>query len=170
MLLSLIWAMTRNRVIGREQTLPWRLPKDMQFFQRTTTGHPVIMGRRTFESMKAPLPGRTNIVVTGQQGYERTGIEVAGDLDHALALAAHQCRVDGTEEAFVIGGARLYAEALPRAGRLYVTEIETELVGDTFFPPFSREHWQLLRQESHEADALNDYPFTISVLQRVQSP
>jgi dihydrofolate reductase len=131
---ALIWAMARNRVIGRDNRLPWRLPRDMQFFVATTMGKPVIMGRRTFESMKAPLAGRTNIVVTSDTGYRREGVLVAHSLEAALDLAQAQCRADDVEEAMVIGGAEIYRVALPLATRLYVTLIDADVEGDTFFP------------------------------------
>ena len=97
--ISLIWAMSKNGVIGRDQRLPWRLPKEMQFFVRTTMGKPVIMGRKTFESMKAPLAGRTNIVITRDPSYAREGVKVAADLDAALAIAQAQCALDGRDKA-----------------------------------------------------------------------
>jgi len=158
--------MTRNRVIGRGNGLPWRLPKDMQFFMKTTMGHPVIMGRRTFETMKAPLPGRTNIVVTRDRNYRRDGVRVAGDFETALTLAQEQCRADGNDEVFVAGGAEIYRLALGVATRLYVTQIEAELEGDTFFPDFDWGAWRKVRSEQFPADPSHAYGFTISVFER----
>lgn len=158
--------MTRNRVIGRGNGLPWRLPKDMQFFMKTTMGHPVIMGRKTFESMKAPLAGRTNIVVTRDPDYRRAGVLVAGDLPSALELAQTQARRDGCDEVFVAGGAEIYALALEVATRLYVTEIEVELAGDTFFPELDWSGWRQVSRDRFPADASHAYPFTISVFER----
>lgn len=158
--------MSRNRVIGRDNGLPWRLPKDMQFFMTSTMGHPVIMGRRTFESMKAPLPGRTNIVVTRNADYGREGIRVAADLAAAMAMAREQCRTDGVDEFFVVGGAEIYRAALTLATRLYVTEVDAELEGDTFFPEFDWRAWRRLRCEHFPADASHNYPFSISVFER----
>jgi dihydrofolate reductase len=163
---SLIWAMTRNRVIGQGNGLPWRLPKDMQFFMKTTMGHPVIMGRKTFETMKAPLPGRTNVVVTRDSNYHREGVLAAGDLRSALDLAEAQARQDGLDEVFVAGGAEIYRLALEVATRLYVTEIDAELAGDTFFPELDWTRWVRLRSERFTADASHAFGFTISVFER----
>ena len=126
--LTLIVARARNGVIGRDGTLPWRLPEDLAFFKRTTMGHPIVMGRRTWESIGRPLPGRRSIVVSRQAGFAAAGAEVAASLDEALRLCA------GSAELFVIGGAQFYAEALPRADRLIVTEIDADFEGDTHWP------------------------------------
>jgi dihydrofolate reductase len=163
---SLIWAMTRNRVIGRDNGLPWRLPGDMRFFMTTTRDHPVIMGRRTYESMNRPLPRRTNIVVTRNRDYRVEGAEVVGDLPAALALAERQCQRDGVDEAFVIGGAELYRVAMDVADRLYVTRIDAELPGDTFFPEIDWSGWRLVRTDAHPADEKHAYPFVIEVYER----
>jgi dihydrofolate reductase len=158
--------MTRNRVIGQGNGLPWRLPKDLQFFMKTTMGHPVVMGRKTFETMKAPLPGRTNIVVTRDPDYRRAGVLVAGDLTGALALAEAQARQDGRDEIFVAGGAEIYRLALDVATRLYVTEIDAELQGDTFFPELDWSRWRRVRSEVHAPDPSHAYGFTISIFER----
>jgi dihydrofolate reductase len=166
MRVALIWAMTRNGVIGRDNDLPWHLPDDMRHFMRTTRGHPVIMGRRTFESMDGPLPRRTNIVVTSRQDYAPAGVTVAGDLDAALAVARRQCAADGVEEAFIIGGAGLYRPGLQVADRLYVTRIDAELEGDTHFPEIDWSRWRRLRGDHHAADAAHAYAFDIEVYER----
>jgi dihydrofolate reductase len=163
---ALIWAMARNRVIGRDNQLPWRLPRDMQFFVATTMGKPVIMGRRTFESMKAPLAGRTNIVVTRDAGYRRQGVLVAHSLEAALELAQDQCRADDVDEAMVIGGAEIYRKALPLATRLYVTLIDADVEGDTYFPEVDLDTWREVSRESFPADAANRLPFSIVVFER----
>ena len=165
--LALITAMTRERVIGRDNGLPWRLPKDMRHFMRTTLGKPVIMGRRTFESMPGPLPRRTNIVLTSQPGYGAAGIEVAADFDGALKVAERQCRRDGVDTAFVIGGAPVYAAALPLADRLYVTWVEGEVEGDTWFPEVDWGLWEETAVTAHPADADHDHPFRIAIYQRI---
>jgi dihydrofolate reductase len=139
--LSLIVAVARNGVIGRDGTLPWRLPEDLAHFKRTTLGHPVIMGRRTWESIDRPLPGRRNIVVSRTPGFAPAGAEVASDLDAAVALCADSA------EAFVIGGAQLYAAALPLAQRLIVTEIDADFDGDTFWPPIDSSLWRETARE-----------------------
>ena len=158
--------MSRNRVIGRGNGLPWRLPKDMQFFMTSTMGHPVIMGRKTFESMKAPLPGRTNIVVTRNVEYRREGIRVAADLAAALTIAREQCRADGVDEVFIAGGAEIYKAALALATRLYVTEVDADMEGDTFFPEFDWRPWRRMSSEHYPADASHSSPFSISVFER----
>jgi dihydrofolate reductase len=164
--IALIWAMSRNGVIGRGNRLPWRLPRDMRHFMAVTMGKPVIMGRRTFESMKAPLPGRTNVVVTRTADYQRDGIKVASDLNAALALAEAQCEIDGRDEIIVAGGAEIYRLALPYATRLYMTTVDAEVEGDTFFPPLDLADWREVESESFPADAANSYAFTIAVLER----
>lgn len=165
MLLSAIWAMTRNRVIGEEGGLPWRLPDDQRFFRRTTLGKPVIMGRRTFEEIGRPLPQRRNIVLS-RRGVSASGIEVVPDFDAALALAAE----GEPEEACVIGGAEVYALALPRVQRLYMTLIDTELEGDTWFPEFDLGEFLETGRTAHGADERHAWPFTISVLERIAPP
>jgi dihydrofolate reductase len=163
---SLIWAMTRNRVIGRDNDLPWHLPRDMKFFITTTQGHPVIMGRRTFESMDRPLPRRTNIIVTRNPEYRAEGARVVADLAAALAEAERQCARDGVDEAFVIGGAELYRLAIDAATRLYVTKIDAEIEGDTYFPEIDWTRWRCVRREPHAADDRHAYPFVIEVFER----
>jgi len=167
MKLSLIWAMSKNGVIGRDNGLPWRLPREMKHFMTTTRGHPVIMGRRTFESMdRRPLPKRANIVVTGTAGYEAPGAVVAASLEEALAQARRYCREMGVDEAFVIGGAGLYGPALEQADRLYVTVVEARIEGDTFFPDVDWSRWREVSRRAFPADDANVYPFTISVFER----
>ncbi len=158
--------MARNRVIGRDNQLPWRLPRDMQYFVSTTMGKPVIMGRRTFESMKAPLAGRTNIVVTRDPDYRREGVLVAASLEAALELAEAQCRADEGDEAMVIGGAEIYRAALPWATRLYVTLIDVDVEGDTFFPELDLNAWREVSREAFPADDANRLPFSIVVYER----
>lgn len=138
---TLIVAVARNGVIGRNGKLPWRLPEDLAFFKRTTMGSPIIMGRRTWESIGRPLPGRRNIVVSRSKEFTAPGAEVAADLDAALALCA------GTPEAFVIGGAQLYAVALPRAQQLVITEIDADFEGDTYWPTIDKAQWQETSRE-----------------------
>jgi len=139
--LTLIVARARNGVIGRDGTLPWRLPEDLAHFKRTTMGHPIVMGRRTWESIGRPLPGRRSIVVSRQAGFVAAGAEVVPSLDAALSLCA------GAEEAFVIGGAHLYRAALPRASRLIVTEIDADFEGDTHWPAPDQSVWREASRE-----------------------
>jgi dihydrofolate reductase len=164
--ISLIWAMAENGVIGRGNSLPWRLPKDMQFFMTATMGKPVIMGRRTFESMKAPLPGRTNIVMTRAADYDREGVRVVANFAEALKVARAQCEVDGRDEIMVAGGAEIYRLALAVATRLYVTTVHAEIEGDTWFPEVDWSLFEEVRAESFPADERHSHPFTISVFNR----
>jgi len=141
----LVVAVASNGIIGANGRLPWHLPEDLKHFKRLTMGHPVIMGRRTWESLKGPLPGRENIVVTRTPGYEAQGAAVANSLEGALALCA------GEPVAFVIGGSRLFAESLPIADGLVVTEIHKDFAGDTWFPPYDRTRWREAQREAHTA-------------------
>lgn len=164
--IALIWAMAKNRVIGRNNGLPWRLPDDMRHFMNTTIGQPVIMGRRTFESMSKPLPGRANIVLTTRKDYAREGIDIAGDFNSALGIAGQRALSPAGDTVFVIGGARVYELALPVADRLFVTWIDTEVEGDTWFPEVDWNPWDEISSESHDADASHDYPFRIATYVR----
>jgi dihydrofolate reductase len=157
---SLVVAMARNRVIGRDNRLPWRLPADLAYFKQVTMGHPVIMGRRTWESIGRPLPGRQNIVVTRNRDYTAPGAAVVGSLDDAWRAAGD------VEEACVIGGTSLFAEALPQADRIHLTEVEAEVEGDTYFPPFDRSQWVEREIARQARDDRHEYPFRIVVLER----
>ena len=141
----LVAAVAANGVIGNQGGLPWQLPEDLKHFKRLTLGHPVIMGRRTWESLGKALPGRDNIVVTRQPGYEAPGAAVAGSLEGALALCA------GEPVAFVIGGSRLFAESLPIAAGMVLTEIHRDFAGDTRFPEYDRSKWRETQREAHTA-------------------
>lgn len=158
--LTLIVARARNGVIGRAGTLPWRLPEDLAHFKRTTMGCPIVMGRRTWESIGRPLPGRRNIVVSRDAGLAAAGVEVAASLDTALALCADAAEV------FVIGGARLYAEALPRAQRLVVTEIDADFDGDTQFPAVDRQQWREAAREHRPPTAERAFALDFVVYER----
>ena len=141
----LVAAVASNGVIGRNGQLPWRLPEDLNHFKRLTLGHPVIMGRRTWESLGRALPERDNIVVTRTPGYEAPGAAVAASLEAALALCA------GEPVAFVIGGQQLFAESMPIAAGLVLTEIDRDYEGDTWFPPYDRSRWREAQRECHTA-------------------
>ena len=141
----LVAAVAKNGIIGANGRLPWRLAEDLKHFKRLTMGHPVIMGRRTWESLPGPLPGRENIVVTRTPGYEAHGAAIASSLAAALALCL------GESLAFVIGGTRLFAEALPAASGLVMTEIDKDYEGDTWFPPWDRSQWRESQRERHSA-------------------
>ena len=139
----LIAAVAKNGVIGAHGKLPWHLPEDLKHFKNLTLGHPIIMGRRTWESFARPLPGRESIVISRKAGYEAPGASVAATLEAAVALCA------GEPLAFVIGGAQIYAAALPLADGLVLTEIERDFVGDTRFPAWDRKEWRETQRETH---------------------
>ncbi|HEX5371128.1 MAG TPA: dihydrofolate reductase [Aquabacterium sp.] len=153
--LILIAAVARNGAIGKDNALLWRLPEDLKFFKRTTLGCPVLMGRKTFESIGRPLPGRRNIVITRNTAWQHEGVDVAHSLDDALAQVGPQDRI------FVIGGGELYAQALPRADELILTEVDADFEGDTFFPPWDRQAYVEHSRETHQADAGWAYHFVI---------
>lgn len=139
MFISLIAAVARNGVIGHEGRMPWKLPGDLRFFKQNTLGKPVILGRKTWDSLGAkPLPGRPHIILTHDRGFTADGAFVAHDLDHALAEGRRLATQAGGDEVMVIGGAQIYAAALPLADRIYLTEIAASPPGDTFFPEFDR--------------------------------
>ena len=157
--------MAENGVIGRDGGLPWHLATDLKRFKRLTMGHTVIMGRKTWESIGRPLPGRRMVVISRQSDYRPAGVEVVSNLDDALAIAS----AAGDDEAFVIGGAEIYRLALPRADRLYVTLVLAEVEGDACFPDVDWDQWRRIDSESHEADAENDYAHVYHVFERDES-
>ena len=152
MTVTLVAAVAANGVIGRDGGLPWHLPDDLAHFKRLTFGHVLVMGRRTYESIGRPLPGRTTIVVTSQPGRTADGVEVAAGLDEALAQAE---RID--EQIFVVGGSRVFAEALPVADRMALTWVDQDPEGDTYFPPVDWSQWQEVRREARPGLAFVDY-------------
>ena len=164
-------ARARNGVIGRAGDLPWRLKSDLALFKATTLGKPIIMGRKTWESLpRRPLPGRLNIVVTRDGSYEEEG-KAKGALvcevfDNALQIAREQAEDDGASEVCVIGGAAMFAMAFPKASRLYLTEVEAEVDGDVFFPAFDESRWTEVSREAHPAGEGDDHPFVFRVLER----
>jgi dihydrofolate reductase len=163
MRLSLIVAMSWNRVIGRDGGLPWHLSADLQHFKRLTIGHTIIMGRKTFDSIGRVLPGRVSVVITRQSDFHPPGVLVARDWDEAIGIAKDQ----RTDEAFVIGGEQIFQMALPYVTRLYVTEVQADVSGDTFFPSYNLAEWRLVEEASHAADAKNDFPVRFLVYDRV---
>lgn len=149
MIISLIAAMDRNRLIGSNNQLPWHLPVDFAHFKLITMGKPVVMGRKTYESIGRPLPGRQNIVLTRDAHFQPENIDIAGDFDQALQLAGE------AEEVMVIGGSTIYQLALPLAQRIYLTEVEAEFEGDAWFPELDMNEWSLSEQSFSEIDAKN---------------
>jgi dihydrofolate reductase len=165
MRISLIVAVAENGIIGRAGQLPWRLSADLRRFKQLTMGHTIIMGRRTWESIGRPLPGRRTVVVTRQPDYhvDFPEVAVAPNLDDALSLAHNA----GDTEAFIIGGAELYRAALPLANRLHYTRVRSHVEGDTRFPDIDWTAWRLTESELQHADEKNDYPCTFEVYERV---
>jgi dihydrofolate reductase len=154
MIISAIVAMASNRVIGDRGDIPWKIPGEQKMFKEITMGHTVIMGRKTYESIGRPLPGRTNIVITRQSGYQADGCIVVHDLGSAL-----QCCPPGEKEAFICGGGQLYREAMPETDRIYLTLLSREVQGDTFFPEISEAEFKLTR--SDHIDAVEPYDFLV---------
>jgi dihydrofolate reductase len=163
MRVSLIAALAKNRAIGLGNGLPWHLPADLKRFKALTTGHTLIMGRKTFETLNGPLPWRTTIVVSRRPGYAPPGVLVAGSLDAALAMA------EG-DEVFIAGGEEIFRQGLDRADRLHLTRIHRDFPGDTFFPVFDEAAWQLVESERHDATPETPYAFTFEVWQRRREP
>lgn len=164
MILSLIVAASTNNVIGRSGVLPWNLPDDLKYFREKTLGKPVIMGRRTYESVGKPLPKRHNIVISRmhQEWLKEQGVSVAGSLDEALILA----EADSPEEIFVIGGAEIFKEALPIAHRLYLTRVHAHIEGDAVMPEIDFEEWKKISEEHHEKDTAHQCGFTFEVYEK----
>jgi dihydrofolate reductase len=156
--LTIVVATDAKRGIGINNTLPWRLPEDLAHFKRITSGHPIIMGRKTFDSIGRPLPNRRNIVITRNPDWRHDGVESAGSLDDAIALA-------GDAEAYLIGGAQIFAQALPLTDRLIVTEIDKTFACDTFFPPLDPLQWREIARERHHSD-LNECDYAFVTYQR----
>ncbi len=161
--LALIVAAARNRVIGCQNRLPWHLPQDLRYFKRVTLGKPVIMGRKTFESIGRPLPGRTNIVVTRQAAWQAEGVLKASGLVEALEMARNLEGPDGLppREAMVIGGAEIYRASLPLAQRVYLTRVDAEPEGDAFFDGLDERQWALVSSQPGEADAPLAHAFLV---------
>jgi dihydrofolate reductase len=161
MIVSLIWAMTDARVIGIENSLPWKLPADMKWFRQNTLGKPIVMGRKTFESFGAqPLPQRLNIIVSKDNTYQAQDAVVVDSIDAALHAAGN------VEEVMIIGGASLYEQTLPQASRLYMTIVHAEVQGDAWFPEFDTSQWREIHREEHEADEKNPYACSFVILER----
>ncbi len=166
MRIALMWAMAQNRLIGRDNKLPWYLPNDLKYFKRVTTGKPVIMGRKTYESIGKPLPNRTNIIVTRDTAFEAPGTKVVHSLDAAIELAEMEAEISGVEEVVVMGGGEIYAQALPRADRLYVTLVHAEVEGDAYFPEIDLTAYQEVAREDFPAEGPNPYDYSFVVYDR----
>jgi dihydrofolate reductase len=159
MRIAIIAALGSNRVIGRDNAMPWRLPEDLRRFKRLTMGHDLVMGRRTYESIGRPLPGRRTIVVSRQPGYRREGVVAVASIEAAIEAAQG-------DEVFIAGGADIYAQTLSRADRLYLTLIDQAFEGDAWFPAFDPAGWRVVEQEEHEPDADHGFPYRFLVYDR----
>ena len=159
-MISIIVAASTNNVIGVQGELPWRLSDDLKRFKAVTMGKPIVMGRKTWESIGRALPGRQNIVITRQPDFVAEGCDVVSSVDSAIAAAGD------ADEIMVIGGSQIYDMALPQAGRLYLTRVHAEVEGDTFFPAVDESEWQLVSNELHAADERNEFDFSLRVYER----
>jgi len=159
-MLSLCVAMDKNQLIGKNNTLPWHLPADLKHFRAITMGKPIIMGRKTYDSIGRPLPGRLNVVLTGNQELMLAGCQVLHHLEDVLAFSKQY------EESVVIGGATVYAMLLPMVQRMYVTWVDAQCDGDTYFPDYVPKQWQEIERQDFSADANNAYPYSFTVLER----
>ncbi|MGB6452766.1 MAG: dihydrofolate reductase [Steroidobacteraceae bacterium] len=177
-LISLLVAMAENGVIGRDNGMPWHLPDDLKRFKSLTIGKPMLMGRKTFDSIGKPLPGRTSLVLTRSRDWSAPGAVVVHSLDEAVERAGQLpveragggpvSQVDGLPELVCVGGAEVYRLALPRARRIYLTRVLGSMEGDTVFPPLDERAWRETRREPHPADARHAYPMVFCVLERVE--
>ena len=160
MQISIIVAMDRNRVIGKNDGLPWHISADLQHFKKITMGKPIIMGRKTHESIGRPLPGRENIILTRDQNYRSEGCTVLNSIDTIL----EHCQ--DSDEIMITGGSEIYRQWLQQASRIYLTEVHTEVDGDTFFPEFNRNEWEEISREDFEADEKNEFDYSFLILER----
>ena len=159
-MISIIVAMGRNRAIGRDNSLVWHLPADLKHFKETTMGKPLIMGRKTFESVGKPLPGRTNVVVTRSKEFSAPGCIIADSLEQALS------KVDGEPEIFIAGGGEIYRQAIPLTDKMYITIIDHDFDADTHFPKFSEKEWKIVEENYQPANQKNQYPMVFRTYER----
>ena len=150
---SMIVAMAENRVIGINNKLPWYLPNDLKYFKQVTLGKPIIMGRKTFESIGKPLPGRTNIIITRNPHWTAEGIKVVHSLDQAYQLAEAVCEIDGQNELMIIGGDQIYQSSLPDIDRVYLTQVHAKVDGDAWFPEVDWRQWKEVGRDDYQADS-----------------
>lgn len=162
-MISFIVAMDDNRVIGKDNQLPWHLPEDLKFFKRVTMGHPIVMGRKTFDSIGRPLPGRENMVITRNTDFQFDGCTIFYGLDEFLAFSEQKTE----EEFFVIGGAEIFKQLLGKADRLYITEIHASFDGDTFLPTIEMNDWKEISREKGLKDEKNPYDYEFVVYDRM---
>lgn len=162
MIVSCIVATAKNRVIGKNNQMPWHLPADLAYFKRTTLGHHVIMGRKNYQAIGRPLPDRTNIIVTRDRSFNCSNCEVVHNLEDALLLA----KKNGEQEAFIIGGGNIYEQTIRYWDKLYLTEINLETDGDVFFPELNWENWTLVSEKKHQKDEKNPYDYSFKIYHR----
>ncbi|MBU2710661.1 dihydrofolate reductase [Zooshikella harenae] len=162
MQVAMIAALAANRVIGVNGKLPWYIPGELKYFKHVTMGKPIIMGRKTFVSLGRPLPGRSNIVITRDQEYQHEGVQVVHSVEEALTLAENIAYINGADEVVIIGGGEIYRQALPKATRLYLTQIHKDYEGDAVFPEWSKDKWQMVSEQAnhYELQAL-DYSYQV---------
>ena len=166
MIKSMIVAMAENRVIGINNKLPWYLPNDLKYFKQVTMGKPIIMGRKTFESIKKPLPGRTNIVITRNQDWLADGVKVVHSIDEAYNLGESVCEINGQSEVMVIGGDQIYQSSLPDVDRVYLTKVHAEVNGDAYFPEVDWSLWKEVGREDFSAEGPNPYDYSFIIYDR----
>lgn len=162
MIVSAIVAVAENQVIGIDNQMPWHLPTDLKYFKRKTLGHHIIMGRKNFQSIGHPLPGRTNIVISRNPYFTASNCLVAHSIEEALEIALE----NGETEAFIIGGGNVYSQSMPLLDRIYLTRIDYEPEGDVFFPELKKETWELVSEEAHQPDDRNPYAYNFQVFER----
>ena len=166
MKIAMIAAVAQNNAIGINNKMPWYLPGDLRYFKAVTMGKPIIMGRKTFDSLRKPLPGRTNIVITRDQAWQHEGVKVVHNLDDALALAEDIALINGNEEVMVIGGAQIYQQALDKSDRLYLTKVHQSFEGDAYFPEIDESDWLETAREDKQSDDEEPLLFSYLVLDR----
>jgi dihydrofolate reductase len=162
----MIVAMAQNRVIGINNKLPWYLPNDLKYFKQVTMGKPIIMGRKTFESIGKPLPGRTNIIITRNADWQAEGVKVAHSLEQAYQLAEAIAEIDGQKELMIIGGDQIYQSSLSDVDRIYLTKVHAEVNGDAWFPEVDWSQWLELGREDFAAEGPNPYDYSFIVYER----
>lgn len=163
---GMIVAMARNGVIGRDNQLPWHLPNDLKYFKATTMGKPIVMGRKTYESIGKPLPGRPNIVISRDSDFQAEGVLLASTIDGALALAKRTALDVGVDEIMIIGGSQVYSALLPSVDRLYLTEVHAEVEGDSHFPSMNFGQWRELSRENFFAEGGNPFDYSFVIYQK----
>jgi dihydrofolate reductase len=165
MKVALIVAVSQNNVIGRDNQLPWHLPEDLQYFKSVTMGKPILMGRKTYDSIGRPLPGRTNIVITRDPSWAAEGVVVVNSLEDAISAGAEACEAADSDEVMVIGGAQIYRDCLPIAEKLYLTKVEAEVDGDAFFPKIDMDQWHKISEK--EPKTVDKHPYRFLILERI---